>query len=625
MKRWQSLSWASGLAALIALTAFNVFYNLQHAERSGYYAMVATSMSRSWHNAFFGAADPSGLLALDKIPGSYWIPAILVHLIGFHNASVVAPNGVATVIAVIMMSLAGRRIGGIWVGLLSGLLFACTPIVIAVARSNEPESAFLLSMSLTAYFITVALKWRTRLGLTLAGLAIALAFQQYMIMAWAVWPALAIAWWFTVSSSKIRRLLDLVIAGAISAFASVLWILAVWATPQSERPYIGNTLHNNPWEMVFGYNALGRFGNSGQMAGQRNSGSLTFKTFTPPFSGHPSLIRLFYHQVIGQISWLIPATIVALIYLAIQGRRKQYVLAFGVWFGTSLVMFSAVSGMHQYYTATLAIPMSLLVAVASYDAYVAKHRWWLIGQTLATAGMAILVAALNPTYLPVLPWIQVALAIALAAYATAGIAGIRPDSGGYRKAGAVLMVGALVFSPMVWALDSMNHPSFVNPMAGPPDTYTTKLAHHSGQNRVLNGGDDTGNSASRGAGAKSTAISHAKVLNWIQTRPHGKYSLVTFGADAAAPYVILKRTISRHIDVLPIGGFNGTDPVPTLDEFKKLVREHQVNYVLMDKFLGDEKAYGSLESARIKKWVAANCRKNETPPDKVTLFYCWAR
>ena len=464
-------------------------------------------------------------------------------------------------------------------------------------------------MAITAYCITVALQSQSRKHLILAGLAIALGFQQYMILSWAVWPALALAWWFGMTNrSRVGKLIDLGVAGLASLVASVLWILAVSLTPASSRPYIGNTLHNNPWEMVFGYNGLGRFGNSGSMAGER-TGPVSFKTFTPPFSGHPSFVRLFYHQVIGQISWLIPATIIAIVYLAIRGRHRPHLIAFGTWFATFTLMFSAVSGMHQYYTATLALPMVLLVGVAAYEAYQDKELVWLGAIAISSAALAMVVLALNPGYLRAFPLLQIALAVALATYMA-----LRPDKPSWRKFGAALMVGAIVLTPVAWTIDSKNHPSFVNPMAGPPDAYTTRLGHHSNSNGILTG------HASNSASAAKPKISHGAVLNWLETRPHGKVLLATFGADASAPYVILK-----PVNLLPIGGFNGADPVPTLIQFKRMVENHQMNYVLMNHFIGDGNGFSDWESAKIKRWVTANCHKNENPPERVTLYYCWAK
>jgi 4-amino-4-deoxy-L-arabinose transferase-like glycosyltransferase len=621
MKYSQSRLWYGGLALISALTAFNVFWHLEHAERSAYYSMVAVSMSQSWHNAFFGAIDPAGLISLDKIPGSYWIPALLVHFFGFHNSAVVAPNGLATLVAVILLAYTGKRLGGVWAGLLSGLLFACTPVIVAVARSNEPESAFLLSMAAVALIATEALQRQSRVWLVIAGLAIAAGFHQYMILAWTVWPALAAAWWFGTSGSRAKRLLDLMVAGASSVAASLVWIIAVWLTPASSRPFISNTLKNNPWEMVFGYNALGRFGNTKHMAGQTGA----FKTFTPPFSGHPAVFRLFYHQVIGQISWLIPATIIAIAYLWLRGRHRPHLIFFSVSFATHAVIFSLVAGMHQYYTAILAIPMAALTAVAVYEAFVDREFLWLAGLSVATAGLAIVAGRLNPGYLKYLPLAQALLAAVVVACA---VVVIRKSSKtkaattgkAWLRIFAVTLTGSILLTPLGWSLDARNHPSFVNPMAGPPDSYTVTLAHKSGGvSKVV-----TKKIVVTGSTQK-TKISHPAVLKWLETRPHGKYLLTTFGADAAAPYVVIQPHLRKHLAIVPIGGFNGSDPVPSLSQFKKMVALHRINYVLMNHFIGDSAGYAGWESARIKHWVAANCHKNENPPSSITIFYCWAR
>ena len=607
MSRRNNIIWYAGLAVLAAVTAFNVLWNLSHAARSGWYSMIAVSMSESWHNLFYGAADPGAFIALDKIPGSYWVPAILVRLIGFHNSAVIAPNGIATILVVILVALSGKRLGGVWAGLLAGLAVAATPIAVAVARSNEPESAFLLTMALTAYAMTVALQTQRRSHLILAGLAIAAGFQQYMVVAWAVWPALALGWWFGTGRRWSKKLIDLSVAGCVSLASSLIWIVAVWLTPTSARPYIGSTLHNNPWEMVFGYNGLGRFF-GGKMQGTGAAAGLSFNTFVPPFSGHPSLMRLFYHQVIGQISWMLLPSVVAIVFLALSGRHKPHLIAFSVWFVTFGAMFSAVSGMHQYYTAPLAIPMAILISVAVREAYLDRKRWWLLGMALSAGVMAVWVFGLNQKYQTKTLIVEL---VALAAFTA--IASTKSGRLALKPIGVSLLVFSMFISPMAWAIDAKNHPSFVNPMAGPPDSYTLKLAHKSGSN---SGGTDSGSRFTSNKG-----INHAGVIAWLKQRPHGRVLLATFGANIAAPYVIAQ----RGVEVLPIGGFEGSDPAPSLKQFKMLVATHQVNYVQMNNYVGDEPQNVSWTSHQIKRWVAANCLKNETPPDRVTLFYCWAK
>ena len=108
----------------------------------------------------------------------------------------------------------------------------------------------------------------------LAGVFIAAGFQTYMLESWAVWPALAAAYLCT-RQPWVKRLVHLAIAGAVSLALSLAWIVVVALIPASERPYIGSTPSNSPWEMVFGYNGLGRFGSS-------TADTEAYRSFTPP-------------------------------------------------------------------------------------------------------------------------------------------------------------------------------------------------------------------------------------------------------------------------------------------------------------------------------------------------------
>ncbi len=595
--------WGIGLAAIAGLTAFNVFFKLELAERSGYYAILATSMSRNWHNFFFGALDPAAMLGLDKIPGSYWIPALLVKLFGFHNRSVVAPNGVATILAVIIIAYTAKRLGGVWFGLLAGGLLATTPVIVAVARSNQPLSFFLLSMTIAAYCMTVALQAQSRKYLIYAGLAIGLAFQSYMIVAWAVWPALAIAWLFT-NRTWSRKLVDLLLAGGSSIVVSVAWISTVWLVPASRRPYIGNTLHNNPWEMVFGYNGIGRFNTGGKMTGEIQNSLISFKTFTPPFSGKPSVYRFFYHQIIGQISWLIPATVIAIVFLLLVRRHLPHVILFGTWFAIDLIMFSAVSGMHQFYTATMAIPMVLLVAIALREAAQSKAKVWRASMVLATAAFTLVVLSANPNYLPAVPFLQLGFGLLFVIMLF-----VAPEKPLFRRATALMAVLAVSLTPLAWSVDAMNHPSYVNPIAGPGDTYNIKFAHKSTHSTP------TGSDSNQPA---SPAVSHGKLIKYlIANQNHSKFMVVAFGVDGAASYILQSNRL-----VLPIGGFNGADPVPTLAKFKQMVAKGEINQVLTNHFKGDSKQFGFWQSTKIKAWVKANCQKDYKVPQKVTLYAC---
>ena len=74
----------------------------------------------------------------------------------------------------------------------------------------------------------------------------------------------------------------------------------------------------------------------------------------------------------------------------------------------------------------------------------------------------------------------------------------------------------------------------------------------------------------------------------------------TVGANSAAGY-----QLATELPVMPIGGFNGTDPSPTLDQFKQYVADGKVHYFIaggMGRMGGGEER----GSSTITQWVEAN-------------------
>jgi len=59
---------------------------------------------------------------------------------------------------------------------------------------------------------------------------------------------------------------------------------------------------------------------------------------------------------------------------------------------------------------------------------------------------------------------------------------------------------------------------------------------------------------------------------------------------------------------MAIGGFNGTDPAPTLAEFEAMVARHEIHYYIGS---DNESFGGGTGSSSIASWVAAHF-KSET-------------
>ncbi|WP_341477288.1 hypothetical protein [Frankia canadensis] len=68
---------------------------------------------------------------------------------------------------------------------------------------------------------------------------------------------------------------------------------------------------------------------------------------------------------------------------------------------------------------------------------------------------------------------------------------------------------------------------------------------------------------------------------------------------------------------MPIGGFNGSDPSPTLAQFKQYVSEKKVHYFIGGRGFGRQNG-GSSDSSSIASWVEANFTAKTV--DGVTLY-----
>jgi hypothetical protein len=78
-----------------------------------------------------------------------------------------------------------------------------------------------------------------------------------------------------------------------------------------------------------------------------------------------------------------------------------------------------------------------------------------------------------------------------------------------------------------------------------------------------------------------------------------RWAAATVGAESAAPF-----QLASGEPIMAIGGFNGTDPTPTLAAFKALVAAHKIHY-----FIGANQGSfggGSGSSSQITSWVAAH-------------------
>jgi hypothetical protein len=79
------------------------------------------------------------------------------------------------------------------------------------------------------------------------------------------------------------------------------------------------------------------------------------------------------------------------------------------------------------------------------------------------------------------------------------------------------------------------------------------------------------------------------------------WAAATVGSNNAAGY-----QLGSGKPVLAVGGFNGTDPSPTLAQFQEYVRRGQIHWFIGDGAMSSTATGGSDAGARIAEWVAEN-------------------
>ncbi|WP_427918802.1 glycosyltransferase family 39 protein [Streptomyces sp. cg40] len=366
-----------GWAAPAALAAVLVLATVLYAWALGslgwgnsYYSAAVKSMGQSWTNFLFGSFDPAGVVTVDKPPAALWPQVISSKIFGLHGWALILPQVLEGVAGVLVLHRTVRRWAGEGAALLAALVFTLTPITVAINRDNNPDTLLVLLLVSAAYALTRALQAEGRAAtwwLCASGFLIGCGFLTKMLAAWMVIPAFAVAWLVGGSGAWIPRVRRLLGAGAILAASSLWWVVMVALWP-GDRPYIGGSKDGSAWDLVIGYNGLGR------VFGSSDGTSQTMGGFAGGFGGQSGLGRLFNAQVGGQISWLLPVCVLALavaVACAVLRRRGRLTdsavlpssgwLLWGTWLVVCAAVFSTQKGIfHPYYTTQLAPAIAAL-------------------------------------------------------------------------------------------------------------------------------------------------------------------------------------------------------------------------------------------------------------------------
>ncbi len=614
---------STGLALTILLAATAVLY-LWNLTASGYantfYAAAAQAGSQNWKAWFFGSLDTSNFITVDKPPASLWVMGVSGRIFGFSSASLLVPQALMGIGSVALVYAAVKRVASPAAGLVAGAVLAATPAAALMFKFDNPDALLVLLMTLAGYFVIramcTAIGRRAAMWVALAGVALGFAFLTKMLQGLMVLPAFGAAYLIAGQVRLRTRLAHLVIGAASVVISAGWWVLAVWLWPADSRPYIGGSTNNSVMDLVMGYNGLGRlFGSTG------GGGGMAGGSAGSSFGGSAGLERLFGSEMGIQISWLIPAALIAVVFgLLARGRAprtdlvRASLILWGGWFLVTGLIFSYMSGtIHPYYTVALAPAVAGMIGTGGYALWLVRARW--IGRcglaaTMLAAGIwSWVLLHRNADWLPMLKWILLAGTVVGAILVLVGA------KDRFRKlAVAGLILGSLAgitgSASYAIATAATAHGGSI-PTAGPTGAVSDSGIGGGGgmgggpelQNGDAppNSSDATVNPASNGqelsSGSESTSELTAMLVNAGTT-----WSAATNGSQSAATYELASNTA-----VMAIGGWS-SDPAPTLDQFIQYVADGKIHYYIAGSQGGSQREgqSGDSTSSAIQEWVEAN-------------------
>jgi 4-amino-4-deoxy-L-arabinose transferase-like glycosyltransferase len=589
------------LAALLLGTAVLYLWGLGASGwANAFYSAAAQAGSQSWKALFFGSSDAANAITVDKTPAALWLLGLSARLFGVNAWSILVPQALMGVGSVWLLHATVRRSSGPAAGLVAGLVLALTPAAALMFRFNNPDALLVLLLVTGAYSVVRACEKASPRWLALAGVAVGFGFLAKMLQAFLVLPAFAVAYLVAAPVPLGKRLLHLL--GALGAtVVSAGWYLVVVALwPAADRPYIGGSQTNSLWELVFGYNGFGRL--TGDEVGSVGGGA-------GRGWGSTGLSRLFGSEMAGGIAWLLPAALLALgagLWFTRRAPRtdasRAALLLWGGWLLVTALVFSYMGGIiHPYYTVALAPAVGALVGTAAVQLW--RLRAHPAAAGLLSGGVAV---------------------TALLAYLLLG-SSWQPWLAPTVLVGGLLAAVALFFAAQLtrWAASAVAAFALVVLLSGPGAyTLATAATPHSGA--IPSAGPSTGfggrgpggfgGGRGGGPGALLSTTTPGTSLTALLRQDASQYTwtAATVLSNAAAGY-----QLASGAPVMAVGGFNGTDPYPTLEQFRQYVASGRIHY-----FLGEGMTMpggsGSDAAQRIAEWVAS--RYPSSTVDGVTVY-----
>ena len=645
--RWERPSFVG----LLVVTAILYIWNLTASGwANSFYSAAVQAGSTNWEAFFYGSSDAANSITVDKPPMSLWFMELSARLFGLSSFSILLPEALMGVATVAVVYLTVRRAFSARTALLAGAVLALTPVAALMFRFNNPDALLTLLMSLAVYFTLRGIQSGKLRWVLWAAVMVGFGFLTKQLQAVVILPALAGIYLVAAPGNWWRRIWHLLLALATVIVSAGWWVAIVELVPASMRPYIGGSQTNSFLELTFGYNGFGRL--TGSETGSVTGGGGAATT-TGGQWGATGILRLFGTDIGTQISWLMPAALVLALtaFIVMRGRRtdlrRATLMLFTAWFVITGLTFSFAEGIfHPYYTVALAPAIAGTVAIGASVLWSYRDELWsrivaaVVVLGTATWGFVLMTEASD--FLPWLRWLVIGLAV------IAAVLLLVPQRGRLMVASTIsIALAASLLAPLAWTIDTIStgHTGSI-PSAGPavagggfggrPGGGAPtgrggfgrgpggQAGTAPGGGAPATGGTAVGGNAPGGFGGAaggrgggvgsllgSSSVS-AALTKLLKTNAWDyKWVAAAIGSNSAAGY-----QLATNDAVMPIGGFNGSDPSPTLAEFKADVAKGEIHYFIGGT-IGSSNG-GSNISSQIASWVEAHYTAKTV--DGVTLY-----
>ncbi|MBV9163533.1 MAG: glycosyltransferase family 39 protein [Pseudonocardiales bacterium] len=618
--------------ALFGLLGATALLYLWGLGASGYantfYSAAVQAGATSWKAFFFGSSDAANSIMVDKPPAALWMMELSARIFGVNPWSILVPQALEGTATVGVLYATVRRWHGPQAGLLAGAVLALTPVAVLMFRFNNPDALLVLLLTLSAYALVKAVEAGRTSWLIAAAAFVGLGFLTKMMQAYLVLPGFALTYLVAAPGALRRRIEQLLLASVALVVSSGWWVAVVELWPAADRPYVGGSQTNSVLELIFGYNGFGRL--TGNEIGSVGWGRQPGGPGGGMFGGGVS--RLFTSAMGSQIAWLLPAALLFLLTLLWLGRRmprtdrlRASILLWGGWLLVTGIVLSYAQGIiHPYYTVALAPAIGALVGIGAITLWQLRStplaRTVLAAGLASTAVWAYLLLDRAPSWQP---WLR---GVVLIGGLACGLALAMPARG-RRKTGLVVATIAMALgltAPAAYALDTATTPhGGAIPSAGPqgggfgghgpggrPGRFPSRglPGHRFPASGFPAGGVPVGGfpggrrGALSGIGSLLDATAPNTALTTLLTRDADRYTWVAaaVGSNTAAGF-----QLATGHPVMPIGGFNGSDPSPTLATFQQYVAHDAIHYFIGGGGFPDQRG-GSSSSRHIAAWVQQN-------------------